>query len=119
VARFDCGYNAIIGRPGLVKFMAIPHYSYMILKMSGPQEIITTRTIELHSTTPSYPKAPRGVTLGVRSDSKHRHLRPWHLAPCPYVAASLHFEVGAGLSHPDLCDKAGCISYMHQRRQHI
>ena len=37
---FDCGYNAIIGRPGLVKFMAIPHYSYMILKMSGPQGII-------------------------------------------------------------------------------
>jgi hypothetical protein len=33
VASFDCRYNAIIGRPGLAKFMAIPHYSYMILKM--------------------------------------------------------------------------------------
>jgi hypothetical protein len=43
VASFDCGYNAIIGRPGLVKFMAIPHYSYMILKMPGPQGIITVR----------------------------------------------------------------------------
>jgi hypothetical protein len=43
VARFDCGYNAIIGRPGLTKFMAIPHYSYMILKMPGPQGIITMR----------------------------------------------------------------------------
>jgi hypothetical protein len=32
VARFNCGYNAIISRPGLAKFMAIPHYSYMILK---------------------------------------------------------------------------------------
>jgi hypothetical protein len=41
VARFDCGYNAIIGRPGLAKFMAILHYSYMILKMSGPQGVIT------------------------------------------------------------------------------
>jgi hypothetical protein len=41
VASFDCGYNAIIGRPGLAKFMAIPHYSYMILKMPGPQGIIT------------------------------------------------------------------------------
>jgi hypothetical protein len=41
VASFDCGYNAIIGRPGLAKFMAIPHYSYMILKMSRPQGIIT------------------------------------------------------------------------------
>jgi hypothetical protein len=41
VASFDCGYNVIIGRPGLAKFMAIPHYSYMILKMSRPQRIIT------------------------------------------------------------------------------
>jgi hypothetical protein len=41
VASFDCGYNAIIGRPRLVKFMAIPHYTYMILKMLGPQGIIT------------------------------------------------------------------------------
>jgi hypothetical protein len=44
VASFDCRYNAIIGRPGLAKFMAIPHYSYMILKMPVPQGIITVRT---------------------------------------------------------------------------
>jgi hypothetical protein len=43
VANFDCRYNAIIGRPGLAKFMAIPHYTYMILKMPGPQGIITVR----------------------------------------------------------------------------
>jgi hypothetical protein len=44
VANFDCGYNTIIGRPGLANFMAIPHYTYMILKMPGPQGIITVRT---------------------------------------------------------------------------
>jgi hypothetical protein len=43
VPSFDCGYNTIIGRPGLAKFMAIPHYSYMMLKMPGPQGIITVR----------------------------------------------------------------------------
>jgi hypothetical protein len=43
VARFDCRYNAIIGRSGLAKFTAIPHYPYMILKMPGPQGIITVR----------------------------------------------------------------------------
>jgi hypothetical protein len=36
VARFDCGYNDIIERSGLAKFMAIPHYPYMIFKMLGP-----------------------------------------------------------------------------------
>jgi hypothetical protein len=41
VANFDCGYNAIIRRPGLAKFMVIPHYTYMILKMPVPQGIIT------------------------------------------------------------------------------
>jgi hypothetical protein len=50
VARFDCGYNAIIGSPGLAKFIAIPHYSYMILKMPGPQGIITVRN-EIQGTT--------------------------------------------------------------------
>jgi hypothetical protein len=43
VANFDCGYNTIIDRPRLAKFMAIPHYTYMILKMPGPQGIITVR----------------------------------------------------------------------------
>ena len=43
VANFDHRYNAIIGRPELTKFMAIPHYTYMILKMPGPQGIITVR----------------------------------------------------------------------------
>jgi hypothetical protein len=36
--------------------------------------VCSARTIELQSTAPSYPKAPQGVTLGVRSDSKHRHI---------------------------------------------
>jgi hypothetical protein len=36
--------------------------------------VYLARTIELHSTALSYPKAPRGVTLGVRSGSKHRQL---------------------------------------------
>ena len=43
MVRFDCGYNTIIGRPGLAKFIALPHYPYMILKMPGPQGIITVR----------------------------------------------------------------------------
>jgi hypothetical protein len=34
----------------------------------------SARTIELESVTPSYPKAPRGVTSGARSGPKHRQL---------------------------------------------
>jgi hypothetical protein len=50
VAHFDCRYNAIIGRLGLANFMAIPHYPYMILKMLGPQRIITVR-VDFQGTT--------------------------------------------------------------------
>jgi hypothetical protein len=49
VARFNGGYNAIIGRLGLAKFMAILHYPYMILKMTGPKGIITVHA-DFHGT---------------------------------------------------------------------
>jgi hypothetical protein len=33
VADFESSYHAILGRPALAKFMAIPHYPYLLLKM--------------------------------------------------------------------------------------
>jgi hypothetical protein len=41
VARFDIGYNCILGRPFLLKFMAVIHTTYAIIKMLGPRGIIT------------------------------------------------------------------------------
>lgn len=43
VASFNCAYNAIIWQPKLAKFMAIPHYSYLVLKMSGPHDIVSEK----------------------------------------------------------------------------
>lgn len=43
VAIFNCAYNAIIWRPRLAKFMAIPYYSYLVLKMSGPHDIVSEK----------------------------------------------------------------------------
>src|SRR5438132_5725221 len=36
-------YHAIFGRPALAKFMAVLHYTYMVLKLPGPHGIITLR----------------------------------------------------------------------------
>jgi hypothetical protein len=36
VADFESSYHTILGRPALAKFMAIPHYPYLLLKMPGP-----------------------------------------------------------------------------------
>ena len=43
VADFESSYNAIFGRPALAKFMVIPHYSYLLLKMSGPNGVLSFR----------------------------------------------------------------------------
>jgi hypothetical protein len=36
-------YHAILGRPAFSRFMAVPHYTYLILKMPGPKGIITVK----------------------------------------------------------------------------
>ena len=43
VADLQSTYNAVLGRPALAKFMAIPHYIYLVLKMPGPAGVITLR----------------------------------------------------------------------------
>jgi hypothetical protein len=40
VADFRSSYHAIFGRPMLAKFMAIPHHTYLIMKMSAPNGIL-------------------------------------------------------------------------------
>jgi hypothetical protein len=41
VADFDTAYHAILGCPTLAKFMAIPHYTYLVLKMPTEQGILS------------------------------------------------------------------------------
>ena len=41
VADFDGTYHAILGRPSLTKFMAIPHYRYLVLKMPIEKGVLT------------------------------------------------------------------------------
>jgi hypothetical protein len=36
-------YHAILGRPAFAKFMAVPHYAYLTLKIPGPKGIITVQ----------------------------------------------------------------------------
>ena len=42
-------YHAILGRPCYAKFMAIPNYTYLKLKMSGPNDVITMGSTFLHT----------------------------------------------------------------------
>jgi hypothetical protein len=43
VADFKMAYNAFLEMPALTKFMAIPRYTYFVLKMSSPNGIISIK----------------------------------------------------------------------------
>ena len=44
VVGFPGTFHAILGRPCYAKFMAVPNYTYLKLKMSGPHGVITVGT---------------------------------------------------------------------------
>jgi len=41
VVDWKSQYHAILGRPTFARFMAVPHYAYLKLKMPGPKGVIT------------------------------------------------------------------------------
>jgi hypothetical protein len=43
VADFEYSYHAIFGRLALIKFMVVPHYPYLLLKMLGPNGVVSIR----------------------------------------------------------------------------
>ena len=44
VVGFPGTFHAILGRPCYAKFMAVPNYTYLKLKMPGPRGVITIGT---------------------------------------------------------------------------
>jgi hypothetical protein len=43
VTNFETTYNTFLGWPTLSKFMAIPHYAYLVLKLLGSHGVISIR----------------------------------------------------------------------------
>jgi hypothetical protein len=41
VVDFETSYHAILGRPAIAKFMAVPHYTYLVLKMPSPIGVLS------------------------------------------------------------------------------
>jgi hypothetical protein len=49
VVKLNIPYHALLGHPALSKFMAVLHYAYLKMKLSGPQGIITISDCYKHS----------------------------------------------------------------------
>jgi hypothetical protein len=43
VANFESSYHAILGHAALAKFMAVPHYVYLLLMIPGQSGVLTLR----------------------------------------------------------------------------
>jgi hypothetical protein len=43
LAEFEIVYNAFLGWLALTKFIVIPHYAYLVLKMPGPLGVFSIR----------------------------------------------------------------------------
>jgi hypothetical protein len=41
IADFGTSYHAILGRPAIAKFMVVPHYTYLVLKMPSPTGVLS------------------------------------------------------------------------------
>jgi hypothetical protein len=41
VVDISSPYHALLGRPALAKFMAVPHYAYLKMKLLDPRGVIT------------------------------------------------------------------------------
>jgi hypothetical protein len=48
VVGFRGTYHAVLGRPCYAKFMVVPNYTYLKLKMSGPNRVITVGSMYRH-----------------------------------------------------------------------
>ena len=51
VVDFPGSYQAILRHPCYTKFMAIPNYTYLKLKMPGPNDVITVSSAFSHAFT--------------------------------------------------------------------
>ena len=64
VVYWKGAYHAILGRPAYAKFMAVPNYTYLKLKLPGPNGVITVSG--------SFVPPPPSVTPTLASKVRHR-----------------------------------------------
>jgi hypothetical protein len=81
VADFETSFYAILGKPAIAKFMAVPHYTYLVLKMTSPAGVLSlqgdlkishdcdTKAVEITSTN-QVPNAMIEISTSLRSRTK-------------------------------------------------
>jgi hypothetical protein len=86
VVNIQSPYHALLGRPALAKFMAVPHYAYLKIKMSGPMGIITVANCYKRSIECARAGSQLAESLVV-AEEKHQLLRKVATLSQPDVSA--------------------------------
>jgi hypothetical protein len=82
VSNFESSYHAIQGRPALAKFMAVPHYVYLLLKMPGRSGVLTLRG-DLNKTYDCNQEAIQYASTMRVPDASEKYSRPRNNSPKP------------------------------------
>ena len=108
--HFELAYHAILGRPALAKFMAVPHYPYLLLKMPRPNGVLSLRgdlkrafdcdvqTIQIAAKAQAASEREEIATVTAEMNSKELEIsakRPSILAP-PKEADMKQIDLGTG-----------------------
>jgi hypothetical protein len=75
VADFDTSYHAILGRPAIAKFMAVPHNTFLVLIMPSPAGVLSLQgDLKIKVKPVTCPKADR--VLDFLDELVHRYRLP-------------------------------------------
>jgi hypothetical protein len=104
VVDFDDTYHAILGRPALTKFMAVPHYSYLVLKIPTEHGVLTLRgnvytaytceeeSFKLAKATDLSIRMEQTLVDATKTPADHLEI-PELQAPCKSIKSKNHKEI--------------------------
>ena len=116
VVDWKSQYHAILGRPTFARFMAVPHYAYLKLKMPGPNGIITVSDNfqrsdncdrEFNQISESFSMQQQLEELSINND---KTLFPENKRPAPDYAFSATNGTRAHQVHPTDATKTALVS---------
>jgi hypothetical protein len=88
VVDLNSPYHALLGWPALAKFMAIPHYAYLKMKLPGPRGLITASGCYKNSIECARASSKLAEALVIAEEKRQllqrvEATRPGHSAPSP------------------------------------
>jgi hypothetical protein len=110
VVDFEYSYHAILGRPALAKFMAIPYYPYLLLKMLGPNGVLSHRgdlkrafdcdiqAVQITTKTQAANGRKEIATVAAKISPKELEIlaKKHSILPAPKEAHMKQFDLGTG-----------------------